>query len=214
MNAFTERACRRLFRIAPGALPSIGALTLMALYGCAAPVPPTPNASLPAMLQPAPDEVLQEVVTTRDGDETYICHRTPKPPAGMPIAPVPGISADGTQLLWTEVGPAAMLVDAEGDSIGTVAPADHFLAYDGSYVVGKTFAESPVKRNALTWARYTVKFVATPRPGDGRFANVSSIQRIDTTGGLPTDPSCKQEGEHLFVPFTATYKIYRVKGNV
>ncbi|WP_164707852.1 DUF3455 domain-containing protein [Paraburkholderia phosphatilytica] len=198
----------------PDALAALAGIgVLLALSGCATPPPPpTANESLPATLQSRPDEVLQEVVTTSHGDENYICRRTPPSLANLTTPPTRGVAADGTQLLWAEVGSESMLVDANGESIGTVVPAQHFLAYDGSYVIGTPFAETQVKPGTLTWARYAAKFDAAPRPGEGRFANVSSIQRIDTTGGLPLQPECTQEGEHLYVPYTATYMIYRTKG--
>ncbi|SOE98511.1 Protein of unknown function [Burkholderia sp. OK233] len=191
---------------------------LLALAGCAIspkPPPPTADESLPVALRAGQDEVLQEVMTTH-GDETYICRRIKaSPPAsGAAVQPDtrPGVARDGTQLLWDPLGSEATLVDAAGQSAGTVAPGRYFLCYDGSYVIGNVVAESQVGANALTWARYTARFVAAPRPGQGRFADVSSIQRIDTSGGLPPQPSCELEGAHLLVPYGATYMFYRAKG--
>ncbi|SFU23659.1 Protein of unknown function [Paraburkholderia aspalathi] len=186
---------------------------LLALAGCATPPkppPPTADESLPVALRANQDEVLQEVITTH-GDETYICRRIKAGPVALPDT-IPGVARDGTQLLWDPLGSEATLVDAAGQSVGTVAPGRYFLSYDGSYVIGNVAAESQVGANALTWARYTARFVAAPRPGEGRFADVSSIQRIDTTGGVPPQPSCELEGAHLLVPYGATYMFYRAKG--
>jgi hypothetical protein len=189
------------------------ACSLLALAGCATPPeppPPTADESLPVALRASQDEVLQEVITAH-GDETYICRRI-KASAAAPPDMLPGVARDGTQLLWDPSGSEATLVDAAGQSVGTVAPGRYFLSYDGSYVIGNVAAESQVSANALTWARYTARFVAAPRPGEGRFADVSSIQRIDTSGGLPPQPSCELEGVHLLVPYAATYMFYRAKG--
>ncbi|GGC41600.1 hypothetical protein GCM10011400_30540 [Paraburkholderia caffeinilytica] len=197
----------------------LAASCLLALAGCATPLkppPPTADESLPVALRASQDEVLQEVMTTH-GDETYVCRRikASPPEIGATALPdtLPGVARDGTQLLWDPLGSEAILVDAAGQSAGTVAPGRYFLSYDGSYVIGKVDAESQVGANALTWARYTTRFVAAPRPGEGRFADVSSIQRIDTSGGLPPQPTCELEGAHLLVPYGATYMFYRAKGH-
>ncbi|WP_259460785.1 DUF3455 domain-containing protein [Paraburkholderia sp. BL23I1N1] len=191
---------------------------LLTLAGCATTPktpPPTADESLPVALRASQDEVLQEVMTTH-GDETYVCRRVKaRPPAsgatGQPDT-LPGVARDGTQLTWDTLGSEAILVDAAGQSAGTVAPGRYFLSYDGSYVIGNVAAESQVGANALTWVRYTARFVAAPRPGEGRFAEISSIQRIDTSGGLPPQSSCELEGAHLLVPYGATYMFYRAKG--
>ncbi|SEB75384.1 Protein of unknown function [Burkholderia sp. WP9] len=194
------------------------ACCLLALTGCAtAPKPPpTSDESLPTALRASQDEVLQEVMTTH-GDETYVCRRirTSPPAFGVTARPdtLPGVARDGTQLAWDPLGSEAILVDAAGKSVGTVAPGRYFLSYDGSYVIGNIVAESQVGANALTWVRYTARFVAAPRPGEGRFADVSSIQRIDTSGGLPPQPLCELEGAHLLVPYGATYMFYRARGH-
>jgi hypothetical protein len=197
---------------------ALGAGGMLALYGCATPprpAPPTANESLPVSLRASQDEVLQEVMTTH-GDETYICRRTSQPAdmssTARAASTMNGTGNTGTSLQWDLFGSEATLVDAGGESVGTVAPGPYFLSYDGSYVKAEVVAQSQVGANALTWARFTARYAAAPRPGAGRFADVSSIQRIDTSGGLPPEVSCGLEGSRLLVPFAATYMIYRPKG--
>jgi hypothetical protein len=220
MKGLPSRPPRSLCRLA--ALLGIG--SLLTLGGCATPPkppPPTANDALPVALRASQDEVLQEIMTTH-GDETYICHRT-----ALPADPLTRFGASGatptdaagnrvyidhTQLLWDPSGSEATLVDAGGESAGTVAPGHYFLSYDGSYVKASVTAESQVGANALTWARYEAGYVAAPRPGNGRFSNISSIQRIDTSGGLPPQPTCELEGSRLLVPYAATYMFYRARG--
>ncbi|MGF6768177.1 hypothetical protein P3T18_000647 [Paraburkholderia sp. GAS199] len=195
---------------------ALAASCLLALAACAStPKPPTANETLPTDLRASQNEVLQEVMTSH-GDETYVCRRikTALPPLATTAPPGvhPDVARDGTQLLWDSLGSEAILVDADGKSVGTVSPGRYFLSYDGSYVIGNVPAESQVGANTLTWARYTAHFNAAPRPGEGRFADISSIQRIDTTGGLPPQFACDLEGAHLLVPYSATYMFYRSKG--
>jgi hypothetical protein len=200
-------------------LSCLAAGCLLALAACATTSttpPPTANESLPPDLRVGQNEVLQEVMTTH-GDETYVCRRLKSDASTAGIASpssasLPGMARDDTQLRWDPLGSEALLVDASGQSVGTVAPGRYFLAYDGSYVIGKVAAESQVGANALTWVRYTARFVAARRPGEGRLADISSIQRIDTSGGLPPLPTCELEGAHLLVPYGATYMFYRAKG--
>ncbi len=198
-----DASFRRPMKVPRSSLPSRGdrallsACALLALSGCATSAqPPTANDSLPADLRASPNEVLKEVLTA-NGDQTYVCRRTPSAVAG------------GSQLLWAEQGSEATLVAADKQSAGTVVPGPHFIAYDGSYVIGTPLAEHQIGANTLTWVRYKAKFDAARRPGEGRFADVTSIQRIDTKGGLPPQPDCTVEGVRLLVPYAATYMIYR-----
>jgi hypothetical protein len=219
MKGLPSRPARSLC----GLIVLLGSIGLLMLGGCATPrkPPPTANDALPVALRASQDEVLQEIMTTH-GDETYICRRTAlpsdpltrfgAPSAASTTGTVGGVRTDHTQLLWDPFGSEATLVDAGGQSVGTVAPGHYFLSYDGSYVKTTTVAESQVGANALTWARYDAGYVAAPRPGNGRFSNISSIQRIDTSGGLPPQPTCEIEGSRLLVPYAATYMFYRAKG--
>jgi hypothetical protein len=152
-------------------------------------IPPA-NDTLPDALRATPNEVLQDVLTAV-GDTTYTCRRK------------------GDALSWVETGSDATLVDPARRSVGTVAPGRYFVGYDGSYVVGRVAGEEVVAANALPWQRLVARFNAGERRGEGRFARTSSVQRVQTTGGMPPDPACAQEGVSLFVPYSATYLFYR-----
>jgi hypothetical protein len=174
-----------------------GSITMLAgaLAGCAAApsaqqrVPPS-NETLPPSLRAAPQEVLQDVLTAV-GETTYDCRR------------------DGKVMSWAPTGSEATLVDPARRSVGTVAPGHYFIAYDGSQFVGSVAGEEIVTAGALTWERLVARAPADRGNERGRFATVTSVQRVTTTGGLPPVSTCVQEGQSLLVPYTATYLFYR-----
>lgn len=172
------------------------ALLVSSLAACAIPpqqaqqIPPA-NATLPESLRVKPREILQDVLTAV-GDTTYSCRR------------------DGERLSWVGTGSEATLVDAARQSVGTVAPGRYFTAYDGSYLIGRVTGEEIVTTGTLPWQRLAARFNAgAERQGEGRFAKTTSVQRVQTSGGLPPVAACDQEGVSLFVPYTATYLFYR-----
>jgi len=152
-------------------------------------VPPA-NETLPLSLRADSQEVLQDVLSAV-GDEVWNCRR------------------NGATLQWTSAGAEATLVDQARKSVGTVMPNRMFSAYDGSYVIGRVTADETVTPGALPWQRVAARFNAGERMGDGRFARTTSVQRVLTTGGVPPNPVCAQEGVSLFVPYSATYLFYR-----
>lgn len=152
-------------------------------------VPPS-NDTLPASLRATPQEVLQDVLNAV-GEMTYDCR------------------SDGKMLSWTPTGSEATLVDQARRSVGTVAPGHYFIAYDGSQFVGSVAGEEIVTAGALTWERLVERASADRDKARGRFATVTSVQRVMTTGGLPPIPTCMQQGQSLLVPYTATYLFYR-----
>jgi hypothetical protein len=155
----------------------------------AAPIPPA-NTALPASLQAPSNEVLQNVLTAV-GDMTYSCRRE-----------------DG-QLSWVQTGPEATLVDTLRKTVGTVMPGGYFTANDGSYFVGRVTNEEIVAASAVSWERSVARRHVKGENGDGLFAATTSVQRVQTTGGVPPEPACSQLGQSLFVPYTATYMFYR-----
>ncbi|CBW77099.1 conserved hypothetical protein (plasmid) [Mycetohabitans rhizoxinica HKI 454] len=162
----------------------------LGLAACAAPDVPPSNSTLPASLQAKPVEVLQEVFRVH-GNETYVCQR------------------NGNQLSWHATGTLATLVDASRHSAGVISPGGYFIATDGSYVVTRLLAQEIISASTLPWQRLTAVH-SSAEPGEaGRFANITSIQRVQTSGGLPPDPVCTVERTALYVPYSATYLFYR-----
>jgi hypothetical protein len=162
----------------------------LGLAACAAPDVPPSNSTLPASLQAKPVEVLQEVFRVH-GNETYVCQR------------------NGNQLSWHATGTLATLVDASRHSAGVISPGGYFIATDGSYVVTRLLAQEIISASTLPWQRLTAVH-SSAEPGEaGRFANITSIQRVQTSGGLPPDPVCTVERAALYVPYSATYLFYR-----
>lgn len=164
--------------------------TLSACTGMPARDLPPANETLPASLQAYPGEVLQDVFRVQ-GDETYVCRR------------------EGTRLQWQETGPQATLVDASRHNVGVVSPGGYFIADDGSYVVARVNGQEQVSASALPWQRLVSRFNSSEPGGSGRFANVTSIQRVQTVGGLPPNSTCTVERAGLYVPYSATYLFYR-----
>lgn len=113
---------------------------------------------------------------------------------------------------WRSEGLLATLVDTNEKSVGTLAPGGYFTAYDASYLRATPAAYLQVRANALPWVRWQAHFNAAERPPAGRFARTSTVQQVDTQGGLPPREACPIEGSTLLVPFAATFLIYRPAG--
>jgi Protein of unknown function (DUF3455) len=94
---------------------------------------------------------------------------------------------------WVFVAPQAELFDASGRSVGTHGAGPHWQANDGSRIVG-----------AIPW----LLLVAHGRSGHGLFADVHSIQRVDTRGGSAPAGPCTAS-QLLRVPYSAAYHFFR-----
>jgi hypothetical protein len=166
---------------------------IASLAACATHAPPAPVdlSRIPGALRTAPELRLEQTLTAR-GQSIYECRR------------------DGAVQIWWREGELATLVDDQRRSVGTVAPGEHFIAYDDSFVTARRDASAQVTAGTLVWARLVAKDPARrkPSPATGRFGRTAVVQRIDTTGGLPPDPLCQREGGTLLVPFSATYLFY------
>ncbi|KAG0192571.1 hypothetical protein DFQ28_008693 [Apophysomyces sp. BC1034] len=194
-----RRAVSRSVGSRTGHRPAVGskrvvalALSACALWltACATPDVPPANNTLPASLQARAVEVLQEVFRVH-GNETYVCQR------------------NGNQLSWHPTGTLATLVDESRHSAGVISAGGYFIATDGSYVVVRLLAQEIINASALPWQRLTT-VQSSAEPGEiGRFTNVTSIQRVQTSGGLPPNPVCTVERTALYVPYSATYLFYR-----
>ena len=88
--------------------------------------------------------------------------------------------ADGKPA-WTLKAPEAELFDEQGKSIGKHFGGPTWQLNDGSQVTGKMAAkvDAPDPK-AIPWLLVTV----TGHSGSGKLSGVTSIQRVNTVGGL------------------------------
>jgi hypothetical protein len=122
--------------------------------------------------------------------------------------------AQGTQLYdcpapgaaWAFRQPLATLLDDAGVPLGIHGRGPFWAAYDGSRVVGAAQASAPARdpTQDVPWL-----LLRAAAEGDGRFAPVTFIQRLDTRGGAAPPGPCDPEQEpSLAVPYVAVYYFY------
>ena len=114
-------------------------------------------------------------------------------------------SAAGAE--WAFVAPDAQLFDAAGRPSGKHYAGPHWEDGDGSKVVAsvKARADAPTA-DAIPWLLLTARSVG----GDGRLAKVTSIQRINTVGGVAPVGGCDAStlGRSARVPYSADYVLF------
>ena len=146
---------------------------------------------IPSALQPEAKETLAMVVPAK-GVQIYEC-RAKKD------------NADAFE--WAFVGPQAELYDMRGNLIGTHGAGPSWQALDGSRIVGsvKARADAPTAGN-IPWL-----LLATTNAGpSGSFSRVTSVQRVNTWGGLPPAKPCNREfmGKQVGIHYAADYRFY------
>jgi hypothetical protein len=159
--------------------------------------------------------------------ETYPALRAPYVVAPLTVPSGEAILfrafADGVQvyecgrgesgLQWVLKGPEADLVDDRAQPIGKHYFGPTWEALDGSRVVGSVVASVDASDpSAIPHLLLKVK----ERTGDGVFANVRTIQRLQTAGGRAPREAClvKDMGRLVRVHYTATYYFYGDKPNM
>jgi hypothetical protein len=110
---------------------------------------------------------------------------------------------------WAFRQPDAELRDMLGQPAGRHGASFSFESIDGSRLIGRVIehdaAPAGPQAGALPWL-----LIATDSFGDGIFAGVDYVQRVNTLGGLPP-PSCiaAQDQQVLRVDFNADFVFYR-----
>lgn len=169
---------------------SLGALPALLLAGCVSLTAP----DVPPALQPAANEALAMIVAAK-GVQIYECRARKEPAAGHE---------------WAFVAPEAALFDSRGSPMGRHYAGPHWEATDGSRMLGsvKQRADSP-RASAIPWLLLDAK----PVGPNGLFSPVTSIQRVNTSGGVAPASSCALEtsGAAARVAYTADYYFYRSK---
>lgn len=105
---------------------------------------------------------------------------------------------------WELVAPEADLFDTNGKKIGKHYAGPHWESTDGSKVAGtlKERADAP-RADAIPWVLLVAKSVGP----EGSFSKITSVQRVNTVGGVAPKTACSQStvGTVSRVPYTADY---------
>lgn len=168
-------------------LPIAGAAAAL-LGACASPLP-LPD-GVPETLKPAAHESLALIAPAK-GVQVYACRAGQADTYG-----------------WAFVAPEADLFDRAGRRIGHHDAGPRWHLADGSRVVGalKQRADAPVA-GAIPWLLLTTRAEGQT----GTLSAITSIQRLNTQGGVAPAAGCSREtaGATARVAYTADYYFYR-----
>ena len=151
------------------------------------------DALLPVVLHPSAGQIRAFTLKAK-GVQVYECQARKE---------------DATQLQWTFKWPEADLFDRDGRKVATHFKGPTWKSNDGSSVVGEKPRPYVKDTNAIPWLLLGVK----QTEGAGVFSKVTSIQRVETVGGIAPAGGCEAEsaGKEVRVPYTATYHFYVAK---
>src|SRR5260221_14619252 len=114
--------------------------------------------------------------------------------------------SDG-KLAWAFREPIATLM-ADGKTVGRHYAGPNWEHVDGSAVVGKAVANVAGKTPSdISW----LKLEATAHRGSGLLSGVTTVQRINTQGGVHAG-TCDQAGALYSAPYSADY-VFLKKGS-
>ena len=106
--------------------------------------------------------------------------------------------------VWAFREPIATLM-ADGKTVGRHYAGPNWEHSDGSAVVGKAAANAPgATPNDIPW----LKLEVISRRGSGILAGVTTVQRINTGGGM-LQGACDKAGTFSNVPYSADYVFLR-----
>jgi hypothetical protein len=155
---------------------------------------PGAEVRVPDKLKPQSNESLAMIVRAK-GVQVYEC-REKKDQAG------------GYE--WAFVEPEADLFDVSGNRLGRHYAGPRWESTDGSIILGtlKERADAPLA-NAILWLLLSAKSVGA----EGSFSKVTSIQRINTAGGVAPTAGCSQTavGTRARIDYTADYYFFPTK---
>ena len=162
------------------------------MAACASAQPPTSTVQVPDKLRPGTNESLAMIVSAR-GVQIYEC-RARTDQVG--------------EYAWAFVAPEADLFDARGNRTGRHYAGPHWEANDGSKIVG-TVKERVDVADAIPWLLLSAKSVGS----EGAFSKVTSIQRVNTAGGVAPKTGCSQAtaGAPARINYTADYYFFTAR---
>ncbi|MGH6611616.1 MAG: DUF3455 domain-containing protein [Burkholderiaceae bacterium] len=108
--------------------------------------------------------------------------------------------------VWVFRQPQAELLDAGGKAVGRHGANLSFEHDDGSRLISTIVAfDEADKPTNLRWLLMTTKSF-----GKGALENVSHVQRVNTTGGMPPERCTPTQSNQLLrVDFTSDFVFYR-----
>jgi hypothetical protein len=166
----------------------IAAFLPILVAACASMQKPAPTVKVPDKLKPPATESLAMIIPAK-GVQIYEC-RAKKDQAGA--------------YEWAFVAPEADLFDTSGRKIGRHYAGPHWESADGSKIAGsvKERADAP-QADAIPWLLLVTKSVGP----QGSFSRITSIQRVNTVGGIEPKTGCSQStvGTTARIPYTADY---------
>ncbi|MFM9845691.1 MAG: DUF3455 domain-containing protein [Hyphomicrobiaceae bacterium] len=110
-------------------------------------------------------------------------------------------------LAWQFREPVATLVE-NGVTVGRHYAGPSWELADGSVIVGKVVGRAPGSGpNDIP----LLKLEVTSRRGAGRLSEITTIQRLNTRGGI-ADGVCEKVGTLLSVPYSADYVLLKKPG--
>jgi hypothetical protein len=169
-------------------------LLVFLVAACASPQPPTTIVQVPDKLRPGANESLRMIVPAK-GVQIYECRARTDQVGGY---------------AWAFVAPEADLFDARGNKTGRHYAGPHWESTDGSKILGtvKERADAPVA-DTIPWLLLAAKSVGS----EGSFSNVTSIQRVNTVGGIAPKAGCSQAtaGTPARIDYTADYYFFTAK---
>jgi hypothetical protein len=108
------------------------------------------------------------------------------------------------KLAWQFREPIATLL-LDGKTLGRHYAGPTWELADGSLVIGKVVGRAPgASAKDIPW----LKLEVSERRGTGTLSGVTTVQRINTRGGV-AEGACDRAGEYLSVVYTADYVFLR-----
>jgi hypothetical protein len=108
------------------------------------------------------------------------------------------------KLAWSFTAPQATLT-VDGKVVGHHGAGPSWTLDDGSSIVGKAIANVPgANANDVPWLKLDV----VSHDGSGKLSDVTTVQRINTVGGVMND-SCDRPSAGRGMPYAADYVFLR-----
>jgi hypothetical protein len=159
-----------------------------------------------AMAAIAPPAGITSAITASPDEEAAFVLRG----EGAHVFECKPLTTDPERFAWTFSSPDVMLYDAGRPAARLAAENTWEALGDRSSVSGAVRSRQDGGANNIPW----ILLRAQSTPDEGLFAGVTSVQRVNTAGGVAPDSGCdaSNAGKDARVPVAADYYFYRRRG--